>query len=170
MKALPILVVAFTALVVLPGAGFARPGKAATKASAKATTKVSTKATTKAAGKTPVKRPPPPASMYGSTATYSLGGFYPRSPCAPGVCPDTVALSRAMRRELQRQELRRELQRQELRRELDSRAEAAARWTEPSPYLAPRYLPPPTPESHLQPRYRGTGEIRPEYRTVGRPL
>ena len=140
MKTRPILVAAISALLVATGAAYAKPGKKPAKASG--------------------KRAPSPAPVYSPSAAYSLGGFYPRSPCAPGVCPDSIALGRAIRRELQRQELR---------RELEARAAAAARPGEPSPYTAPRYLPPPTPEAQMQPRYRGTGEIRPEYQMSGQP-
>ncbi len=93
------------------------------------------------------------APFLGLPGAYPLTA-YPQGPCAMGICADHAALGRSLRRELQQQELR---------RELDARAESAARAPNPNPYLAPRYLPPPTPDSQLQPRYRGTGEIRPEF-------
>jgi len=111
-------------------------------------------------GPVPAPRVPMPAPYYGLSGTFPLGAYSPQGPCAPGLCAYPVALNRAIRRELHQQELR---------RELEQRAENASRAVIQSPYIAPRYLPPATPESHLQPGYRGTGEIRPEFRTTGRP-
>ena len=74
-----------------------------------------------------------------------------------GPCVDDVQVRRAVRRELQLQELRREL---ELR-------EGGFPPGAGSAYGVDRPAPPPTPESHLQPRYRGSGEVRPEYRDTG---
>ncbi len=89
---------------------------------------------------------------------YPYGGYIPTGPCLPGQCVDGIQLRRAIRRELQVQELR---------RELDLRAAQGVTSGGGSPYLVPRYMPPPTPESHLQPSHKGTGEIRPEYRNAG---
>jgi len=66
-----------------------------------------------------------------------------------------------------RRAVRREIQSQELRRELELRAgDGSARGGE-RVYGVRRDPPPPTPESELQPRYRGAGEVRPEFRNAG---
>ena len=96
---------------------------------------------------------------YGPYLPYPYGIYAPWGPCAPGLCIDDAQVRGALRRELQRQELRREL---ELR---DAAAAAAA---SAGIRDASRPPPPPTPESHLQPQYRGSGEVRPEYRDAGR--
>ena len=103
----------------------------------------------------------PPAARFGyPPAAYPLAPaplLGPWGACAHGNCVDSPALRAAIRRELQRQELRNDLDRQ---------AEAAARVAEQT-YRVPRYLPPATPESQVQPGYRGSGEVRLEYRASG---
>lgn len=89
---------------------------------------------------------------------YPYGAYAPWGPCLPGTCVDDIQLRRAVRRELERQELRRELEQRE--------GGGYPRGTG-GPYVAPRPAPPPTPESHLQPRYRGSGDVRPEYLDAG---
>jgi hypothetical protein len=71
---------------------------------------------------------------------------------------DSVELRRAVRRELQLQELRRELEADSVAGALRGRGSAFGVRRDP---------PPPTPESEMQPRYRGSGEVRPEYRRAG---
>ena len=89
---------------------------------------------------------------------YPYGAYAPWGPCLPGSCVDDVQLRRAVRRELERQDLRRELE----LREGGGFPRGAG-----SPYGAPRPTPPPTPESQLQPRYRGSGDVRPEFQDAG---
>ncbi len=96
-----------------------------------------------------------PPYVYGP---YPYGGYSPWGPCVAGACFGDVELRRAVRREMQVQELR---------RELDAQASGAAAASAGSIHREPRYLPPPTPESHVQPAYRGTGDVRPEYRGSG---
>lgn len=74
--------------------------------------------------------------------------------CAPG-----------MRNCISQDELRIILERQ---RRLDSLRRDAT----PGVLLAPqvRTLPPPTPESEVQPAYKGSGSIRPEFRDSGTPI
>jgi hypothetical protein len=89
---------------------------------------------------------------------YPYGGYSPWGPCVTGACFGDMEVRRAVRREMQVQELR---------RELDAQASGAAAGSTGSIHPEPRYLPPPTPESHLQPAYRGTGDVRAEYRGSG---
>jgi hypothetical protein len=99
-----------------------------------------------------------PWPVYGPYAPYPYWGYTPWGPCVSGVCADDLQLRRAVRREMQLQELR---------RELEMRADAGFPAPGQSIYGLSRNPPPPTPESHLQPRYRGSGEVRPEYRSAG---
>ncbi len=91
---------------------------------------------------------------------YPYDAYAPWGPCAPGICVDGMDVRRAVRREMQLQELR---------RELELRAAGGFPGGGASPYGVPRDPPPPTPESHLQPQYRGSGDVRPEFRGAGQP-
>jgi len=112
-------------------------------------------------------RPAPPYAGYPGwyppaayTPWYPYNGYAPWWPCAVGPCANDLQVRRAVRRELQQQELR---------REIEARQAAQSAGAPPDgPGWIYRPPPPPTPESHLQPGYRGTGEIRPEYRDTGR--
>lgn len=75
--------------------------------------------------------------------------------CAPGV-----------RNCISQEELRIILERQRRFDILRQDAPAAGVW--PVPQV--RQLPPPTPESEVQPAYRGSGAIRPEFNESGTPL
>lgn len=80
--------------------------------------------------------------------------------CNAGACIDNPYLRRAIQRELGQLEHLRELE------------ERAQRGTQS--YGTPHYgargdWPPPTPEAHVQPAYRGSGEIRPEFSRSGQP-
>jgi hypothetical protein len=84
----------------------------------------------------------------------------PWGSCSAGACIDSPYLRRAIQRELGLHEHLREIE------------ERAQRGLEP--YGTPRYgargdWPPPTPEAHVQPAYRGSGEIRPEFSGTGQP-
>lgn len=91
--------------------------------------------------------------VYGPYAPYPYGGFAPWASCMHWPCVDGGQL---------RRDFRREMRAQELRRTLDLRADREAP-RELQYFGMPRYLPPPTPESQVQPRYRGSGDVRPEY-------
>jgi hypothetical protein len=90
--------------------------------------------------------------------SYPYGVYAPWMTCAPGFCPDALELRRVIRRELQRQENLRELE------------ETQGGFSRPgeSIRVIPRYLPPPTPDWQVQPGYRGSGDVRPEYGNAGR--
>jgi len=88
---------------------------------------------------------------------YRYGGIHPWSPCGTTACVDDPYLRRAIRREL---ELHEHL------RELEERARRGAAPAEPL-YGARRDVPPPTPEAQVQPAYRGSGEVRPEFSRAG---
>lgn len=109
-------------------------------------------------------RPPPPYAGYPAwyppaayAPWYPYGGYAPWWPCAVGPCANDLQVRRAVRRELQQQELRREIEARQAAQSAATRPDGSG-WA---------YRPPPTPDSHLQPAYRGTGEIRPEYRDTG---
>jgi hypothetical protein len=102
-----------------------------------------------------------PWPAYGPYWSYPYGAYAPWSACRRGFCPDDLWLLGAIRREMQQEELRRDLER---------RAGAGFPQGGESLYGVPRYLPPPTPESQLQPAYRGSGDVRPEYRNSGHAL
>jgi hypothetical protein len=89
---------------------------------------------------------------------YPYGGYGPWGPCLYGPCVDNVELRRAVRRELQLQELRRELEQGSGYGPSRSGGRAFGVRRDP---------PPPTSESEMQPRFRGSGEVRPEYRGAG---
>lgn len=88
---------------------------------------------------------------------YGYGWIGPWGPCGAGACVDDPYLRRAIRRELEQQEYLRELE------------ERARRGSAPdgTPYGTRRDGLPPTPEAQVQPAYRGSGEIRPEFSRAG---
>ena len=91
---------------------------------------------------------------------YRHGWFGPWSPCGTSACVDDRYLRRAIQRELERFEYL---------RELEERTQGGFHL-----YATPRYgargsWPPPTPEAQVQPAYRGSGEIRPEFSGTGQP-
>jgi hypothetical protein len=103
------------------------------------------------------------APAFGPYAPYGYGPYGhgwvgPFGPCGVAGCIDDPYLRRAIRRELEQQELR---------RELEERARSGFPGAGPPAYGLRRDPAPPTPESQLQPAYRGTGEIRPEFRDAG---
>jgi len=67
--------------------------------------------------------------------------------------------------------LRLELDRDRRLQELRERAAPGSRTYEAGegPWGQQRYIPPATPESSIQPAYRGTGQLRPEYEQAARP-
>jgi hypothetical protein len=89
---------------------------------------------------------------------YPYGGYGPWGPCLYGPCADNMELRRAVRRELQLQELR---------RELEQGSGYGPSSSGGGGFGVRRDPPPPTPESEMQPRFRGSGEVRPEYRSAG---
>jgi len=91
---------------------------------------------------------------------YGYGWIGPRGGCGAGACIDDPYLRRAIRRELELHEHVRDLE------------ERSRRGYPPEGtllYGERRDLPPPTPESDVQPDYRGSGEIRPEFSGAGQP-
>lgn len=82
------------------------------------------------------------------------GGVWVDIPCVGSHCVDSNRL---------RLQLRRELRAQALRDDRDGALARRAVGPSPSLYRSPRYVPPPTPAAQVQPRYRGSGDIRPEY-------
>jgi hypothetical protein len=90
---------------------------------------------------------------------YRYGGLYPWSPCGTSACVDDPYLRRAIRREL---ELHEHL------RELEERAKRGFAPADPL-YGSRRDWPPPTPQAQVQPAYRGSGEVRPEFSRAGEP-
>jgi len=102
-----------------------------------------------------------PGLPYGPVAPYAYGMYAPWGPCPSGRCADSASVRRYIAREIRLQELRNA-----------PGVPVGGGFTPPgeSPYGAPRYLPPPTPESELQPSYRGSGDVRPEYRDAGEAI
>jgi len=91
---------------------------------------------------------------------YRHGSIGPWEHCGTSVCVDDRYLRRAIQRELERFEHL---------RELEERTQRG-----PHLYGTPLYgargdWPPPTPEAQVQPAYRGSGEIRPEFSGTGQP-
>lgn len=95
--------------------------------------------------------------LYGQ---YWYGWNGPWWPCSTGACVDNPYLRRAIQRELARLEYR---------SELDERAQRVLQSYGRPPYSARGDWPPPTPEAQMQPAYRGSGEIRPEFSVTGQP-
>ena len=91
---------------------------------------------------------------------YGYGRIGPWGSCGFGACVDSPYVRRAIRRELEQLEYLREL-------------EERAQWGFP-PAGTPLYglrrdWVPPTPEAQVQPAYRDSGEIRPEFSRAGQP-
>lgn len=108
-----------------------------------------------------------PGPAYGPVVPYGYGIYAPWplyapwGPCGVGFCGDSIALRRYIARELRRQEL------------ADApEAPSGGGFARPgeSPFGPPRYLPPPTPDSEVQPRYQGSGEVLPQYRDAGQAI
>jgi hypothetical protein len=78
----------------------------------------------------------------------------PVGACAIGGCTDGPALRRAIQREITRMQFL---------SELDARSNATFG------HIHRTEAPPPTPDAHIQPAYRGSGEILPQFRQVGEP-
>jgi hypothetical protein len=91
---------------------------------------------------------------------YGYGWASPWGPCGAGACVDSPYLRRAIQRELAQLEHL---------RELDEHAQRGLQSYGAALYGARRDWPPPTPEAQLQPAYRGSGEIRPEFSLTGHP-
>ena len=104
---------------------------------------------------------------YGPVAPYAYGMYAPWplyapwGPCGAGFCGDSIALRRYIAREIRRQELGNAPD-----------ADVGAGFARPgeSPFGAPRYLPPPTPASEIQPRYQGSGDVLPQFRDAGQAI
>jgi hypothetical protein len=92
------------------------------------------------------------------TGPFGHGWFGPWPPCGAGGCIDDPFLRRAIQRELAQFEHLREL---EERAQRDFRSYAAPLHGARSDW------PPPTPEAQVQPAFRGSGEIRPEFSHAG---
>ena len=101
-------------------------------------------------------------SGYGAYVQYRYGltWYGWMGPCGAGVCVDNPYLRRAIQRELAQLEFL---------RELEERTQRGVHSYGRSLYLARGYWPPPTPEAHVQPAYRDSGEIRPEFSATGQP-
>ena len=91
---------------------------------------------------------------------FGYGWIGPWGPCGAGACVDGPHLRRAIQRELAQLEYL---------RELDERAQRGLQSYGLPPYGARGDWPPPTPEAQVQPAYRGSGEIRPEFSGAGQP-
>ena len=102
-----------------------------------------------------------PAFPYGPVPFYAFGAYAPWGPCPAGRCADPASVRRYIAREIRFQELR-----------SAAEAPAGSGFARPgeSPFSAPRYLPPPTPESEIQPRYGGSGDLLPEFRDAGQAI
>jgi hypothetical protein len=90
---------------------------------------------------------------------YWPGYVGPLAPCGFSGCADNPYLRRAIQREIARMEFLNELE------ERAQRGAALGRL----PYVHTADWPPPTPEAHIQPAYRRSGEIRPEFTSSGTP-
>jgi len=80
--------------------------------------------------------------------------------CGAGLCVDSPYLRRAIQREIAQFEHLRDLQ---------ERTQPSLHSFGGPLYLAGGGWPPPTPEAHVQPAYRGSGELRPEFSATGQP-
>ena len=89
---------------------------------------------------------------------YGWGGSW--GPCSTGACLDNPYLRRLIQREMAQLEHL---------RELDEQAQRGLHSYGTPPYGGRRDWPPPTPEAQVQPAYRGSGEIRPEFSFTGQP-
>jgi hypothetical protein len=90
----------------------------------------------------------------GRFAVFGMGWFGGWGPCDFGGCADSPYLRRAIQRELAQLEHL---------RDLEERAQRALQSHSLPPYGARGDRPPPTPDEQVQPAYRGSGEIRPEF-------
>lgn len=81
-------------------------------------------------------------------------------PCGAGLCVDNPYLRRAIQREVAQLEFL---------RELEGRAQRGDHAYGRPLYLTRGDWPPPTPEAQVQPAYRDSGEIRPEFIATGQP-
>lgn len=81
--------------------------------------------------------------------------------CGPWLCVDSPYLRRAIQREIAQIEHLRDLE-ERTQPSLHSLGR-------PLLYLAGGGWPPPTPEAHVQPAYRGSGGILPEFSATGQP-
>lgn len=103
---------------------------------------------------------------YGPAVSYRIGPHWhgwngPWELCGASACVDNRYLRRAIQRELAQFEYLRELE-QRAQRGFQSSG---------TPLSGMRGdWPPPTPEAQVQPAYRGSGEIRPEFSGTGQPL
>lgn len=89
------------------------------------------------------------------------GWIGPRGSCSTMACVDNPYLRRAIQRELAQFEFL---------RELEERAQHGFHSYAGPMYGARGDWPPPTPEAQVQPAFRGSGEIRPEFIGTGQPL
>lgn len=102
---------------------------------------------------------------YGPSVPYRYGPYWhgslgPWGPCGTSACVDNRYLRRAIQRELAQFEYL---------RELEERAQHGFQSFGAPLYGARDDWPPPTPEAQVQPAYRGSGEIRPEFSRTGQP-
>jgi hypothetical protein len=91
---------------------------------------------------------------------YRYGWIGPWGPWSAGAWVDNPYLRRAIQRELAQLEYR---------SELEERAQRGFQSYGRTLYGARGDWPPPTPEAQVQPAYRGSGEIRPEFSGTGLP-
>lgn len=88
------------------------------------------------------------------------GRIGPWASCGAGACVDSPHVRRAIRRELEQFEHL---------RELEERAQGGFPSAATPLYGLRRDWVPPTPEAQVQPAYRDSGEIRPEFSRAGQP-
>lgn len=88
-------------------------------------------------------------------------GLYGPWGCLSASCLEDARVRRAIQREVARLQWL---------AERDEHAQAALLSGSRSPHPDRSHMLPVTPEAHVQPAYRGTGEIRPEFRDSGLPL
>lgn len=89
------------------------------------------------------------------------GMYDPWISCTPPYgCRDPVQLRLELERSLRMQELR------------ERATQSEPRYPGPAdgPWGLQHYIPPATPESNIQPAYRGASKLRPEYEHSGRPI
>jgi hypothetical protein len=91
---------------------------------------------------------------------YGYGWIGPWGPCGAGACVDSPYLRRAIQRELAQLEYL---------REIEERAQHGFPPAGTPLYGVRRDWLPPTPEAQIQPAYRRSGEIRPEFSQTGQP-
>ncbi len=99
---------------------------------------------------------------YGPNLSYRYGPqwFGWIGQCGAGLCVDSPSLRRAIQREIVQFEHLRDLQ---------ERNQPSLHMVGRPLHLAGGGWPPPTPDAHVQPAYRGSGEIRPEFSATGQP-